>query len=50
MSDDEIAWVAAAMIRFDAIACVVWMGRFGPQPVLFPRSLLYGAATPLHTA
>lgn len=39
MSDDEMTWVAAAMMRFDAIL-FVWVGRYGAQPVLMPRSLM----------
>lgn len=36
MSDDEIAWIAGTMLRFDCLL-FVWIGRFGPQPVLLPR-------------
>lgn len=42
MTDDVIDWIAWSAVRFDAII-VVWLGRLGPQVVLMPRSLTYGA-------
>lgn len=41
MSDDEIAWVTRTAILTDSIV-FIWVGRFGPQPLLFPRHLIHG--------
>ena len=47
MPDDVISWIAWTAVAFDAVI-VVWIGRMGPQPVLMPRSLIYGRTTTLH--
>ena len=46
MTDDEIRWVAEAAMRYDALVFVI-VGRYGSQPVLFPR-FLYGRPSTLH--
>ena len=43
MSEDEIRWIAAAVILYDCLL-FIQKGRHGAQPVLFPRRL-YAAAT-----
>jgi hypothetical protein len=38
MDDAQITWLTYAVLAFDA-ALVMWYGKYGPQPILFPRSL-----------
>lgn len=44
MTEEQIRWVAEIAVRYD---CIVWVckGRYGAQPVLFPRSLYARKAT-----
>ena len=44
MTDDEIRWVVDAAILYDCLVFVL-PGRWGSQPVLFPRSLYGRKAT-----
>lgn len=44
MSDDEIRWVAEAAIVWNALVFVL-LGRYGAQPVLFPRRLYARSST-----